>query len=255
MDVWEQRGPGHYHVNVGFLQHESFMDPDGGAEVGGFDLINLDSMDWGHLYNRPTNEIQSDNPEIIQLAKEIINGVPDPMNQILAVHDWVAKNISYDVDNYSLWLQGKQMAFVDSLTALHSRRSICFGYSTLYAALLRSLGFRVKIAEGAVRNPTKYQFDSTSNELAPSEFPDWETVDKNADGSLRIVHAWNEILFDGKWIPVDVTWDSGSVDEKTDENQVVKFVFRPNFRHRYFNSPENMALDHLKIQDRLDVPK
>ena len=156
----------------------------------------------------PSCDVQSDAPEIVELAEAITQGLQTELDKTKAIHDWVASHIAYDVDSY---FQGTYtQKNWDALSVLRSGKAICAGYSNLTAALNRAAGLESKVIIG---DANVYQVGWTG-------------------------HAWNEVKVDGRWVAMDTTWDAGSVDfvRKT-------FTFAP--RLKYFDpTPEEFAKDH-----------
>lgn len=86
----------------------------------------------------PTPEIQCNSAPIRKLAREISKGRHFIESILVGVNDWVAKNISYDLDA----LAGERYRF-DDISAegiLKARKGVCCGYSNLTSALLRACG-------------------------------------------------------------------------------------------------------------------
>ncbi|MBS6729587.1 MAG: transglutaminase domain-containing protein [Lachnospiraceae bacterium oral taxon 082] len=139
-------------------------------------------------YRQPSSDIQSDNQEIIDLANSITAGITNDYDKAVAIHDWVCNNIYYDWDSYS----SKNYTGMDTsaLGTLHSKRSVCDGYSNLTAALLRAAGVPAKKISGFALG--------VSNDYWPENF------DPNKDTN----HAWNEFWANGRWVILDTTWDS-----------------------------------------------
>ena len=103
----------------------------------------------------------------------------DTYEIVQAIHDWVARNIAYDVRGAKTLRPGP----VDALSTLARRESVCMGYANLMAALLRAAGLRVWVLIG------------------------------NADNGVTVVkHAWNEVEVNGRIMAIDATWDSGGVE-------------------------------------------
>lgn len=88
----------------------------------------------------PVPCIQSDNPEVMALARKITENAGTDMGKARAVHDWVAQNIEYGFVS---------AAGVNALEVLHRKKSICIGYSYLTAALLRSVGLPCRVIDGS----------------------------------------------------------------------------------------------------------
>ena len=142
-------------------------------------------------YRQPSSNIQSDNQEIIDLANSITAGITNDYDKAVAIHDWVCNNIYYDWDSYS----SKNYTGMDTsaLGTLHSKRSVCDGYSNLTAALLRAAGVPAKKISGFALG--------VSSDYWP------ENYDPNKDTN----HAWNEFWANGRWVILDTTWDSDNV--------------------------------------------
>lgn len=142
-------------------------------------------------YRQPSSDIQSDNQEIIDLANSITAGITNDYDKAVAIHDWVCNNIYYDWDSYS----SKNYTGMDTsaLGTLHSKRSVCDGYSNLTAALLRAAGVPAKKISGFALG--------VSSDYWP------ENYDPNKDTN----HAWNEFWANGRWVILDTTWDSDNV--------------------------------------------
>lgn len=142
-------------------------------------------------YRQPSSDIQSDNQEIIDLANSITAGITNDYDKAVAIHDWVCNNIYYDWDSYL----SKNYTGIDTsaLGTLHSKRSVCDGYSNLTAALLRAAGVPAKKISGFALG--------VSSDYWP------ENYDPNKDTN----HAWNEFWANGRWVILDTTWDSDNV--------------------------------------------
>lgn len=142
-------------------------------------------------YRQPSSDIQSDNQEIIDLANSITAGITNDYDKAVAIHDWVCNNIYYDWDSYL----SKNYTGMDTsaLGTLHSKRSVCDGYSNLTAALLRAAGVPAKKISGFALG--------VSSDYWP------ENYDPNKDTN----HAWNEFWANGRWVILDTTWDSDNV--------------------------------------------
>ncbi len=91
-------------------------------------------------------------------------------------YEWVVENLSYDYDKIQT-LSSDYVPDIDEILA--AKGGICYDYSVLFAAMLRSQGIPVKLIKG---------------------YTDWTSV----------YHAWNEIYIEesDEWIVVDTTFDS-----------------------------------------------
>lgn len=218
--IYFLHGAGTYHINMWQSRDPNpYQHGDQMVFVKGFDVTNTDPRDMNFLL--PSGDVESDSPEIISLAKDITARSQSDAEKALAIHDWVAGNIAYDSDSY---FSGSYVSKVfDALGALHSRLSVCQGYSALYAALARAVGLRTKVIDGAIIWPGQT----------------WEQI------GTKQVHAWNEVLVDGRWITLDTTWDAGGMDFSTHQ-------FSPALSHKYYDpSPDLFAIDHRKLKDNI----
>lgn len=103
-----------------------------------------------------------------KLAKELTKDAKNEGDALAAIFDWVVENIKYDTEK-ATELSGKSGYIPDPDATISEKSGICFDYSSLVAAMLRSLGIPCKIVTGNV---------------APND----------------IYHAWNMVLIDGTWV-------------------------------------------------------
>jgi Transglutaminase-like superfamily len=164
-------GPGKYEVSLmapdftltnGYVQH--FVG------VAGFTVENTNTKD--QRFTLPSRGIQSDAPAIKALAKKITMNKKKEKEKALAVYEYVAKNVSYDVDK----LNNRTFEFDDSaLKTLDEKKGVCQDFAYLAIALLRASGMEAQMVTGyAGQN-----------------------------------HAWVETKVDRSWLTMDPTWGSG----------------------------------------------
>ncbi|MBC7429232.1 MAG: transglutaminase domain-containing protein [Bacteriovorax sp.] len=174
-DIYLRYGPGVYDIAVS--ESKLAGKYDGGYYVGqAIKLENTDKRDVSFLL--PSDLVQSDNAQIMLLARTITADSVDELDAAKKIHKYVATNVKYDFASYKDESY-KAKAF-DAVTTLKNLTGVCSGYSNLYAALLRSIGIRTKIIYGI------------------------GYITKTQTGD----HAWNEIFINNEWKSVDVTWDS-----------------------------------------------
>ncbi len=124
-----------------------------------------------------TERTQSDDAQIRQLALQITANSTDQFEKVAKLATFVNKYMTYDER-----LAGEEK---DALWVLQTRQGVCVEYSTLFAALARSIGI-----------PTKY----VTGYVYSDKYSRW------------LGHAWNEVYL-GEWVPVDATWfEVGTVD-------------------------------------------
>ena len=119
-----------------------------------------------------TDHIESDHPEIVKKANEIVLGAPSDLDKIRRLVKWVSEEIGDEiVDSFS------------ALEVLQTRKGECQAHTLLYAALARAAGIPTRLAGGLVYLEEK--------------------------GFLY--HAWAESHADG-WIAVDPTFGQAGID-------------------------------------------
>lgn len=113
------------------------------AAQGSFD-VQLDSPLSPYLYpNRYVNYNQ--NSDIVYKAAELCAGKTSTIDKIAAIFTWVSQNVSYD---YPLSTTVKSGYVPDPDRTLSRRTGICFDYSALIAAMLRSQSIPTRLAIG-----------------------------------------------------------------------------------------------------------
>ncbi len=114
-------------------------------------------------------------------VKKIRELYQDPLEQLLYLHDWMARYCAYDEEVYDKSLNEETLTMQDALS-FHAygffarKTAVCQGYAQVFYAICKELGYEVSYC----RN----------------------------NG-----HIWNYIKLDGKWYHVDVTWDDPTPDQ------------------------------------------
>jgi len=219
-------GPGMYKVDIFYSTSERVDANTYSNFVSSTRVQNTDTRDMTSLL--ASNQVQSDSPEIVSLAAELTQNKVTDREKALAIHDWVADNISYDTEGLRTNTYASHP--LDALTILHKQVAVCEGYSDLFAALMRAAGVRTRVVHGIIFRTDR-----------PAELSD-EQICKSSDPRFG-GHAWNEAYIDNRWVSIDTTWDSGftSVNDPT-------ATFKHTYgEHKYFDpSPTNFGKDHLK---------
>lgn len=220
--VYFRNGAGDYLVEIFVSDAPEAYGPSYTFEKR-FTVVNRDTRDLSYLL--PSEKTQSDAAEIQALAVEITRGLSTETEKAAAIHDWIARQIAYDIDSFIDQTYNDKPD--DALTVLKTRQGVCAGYANLYAALARAAGLRAKVIQGAV--------------VWASMGFSWDENNRN-----QITHAWNEVFADGRWLVLDATWDAGyvSLDSR-------RFIRDP--RRTYFDpSADQFARDHLKILESVE---
>ncbi len=123
----------------------------------------------------PCSLIQSDDPQIVEMAGSVAADLADPWTVATALEQTVRQHVTRK--NYS------QM-FASAAEVAKSREGDCTEHAVLLAALCRARDIPARVAMGLVYS-------------APS-------------GGF-LYHMWNEVWIDGRWIPLDATLGLGGI--------------------------------------------
>jgi hypothetical protein len=154
---------------------------------------------------------------IAAVAHYVAKRTADPWQRIRALHDWVVRNVAYDVA--ALELPRVPLEDGDAEWVFANRRGVCAGYASLLAALGRAAGLDILVVDGRlVKGDPGYALG-------------WRE------------HAWNVVDLDGEWYAIDATWDAGSVEQGR---------FHARYSTRYFLRPPD-TLHALSYQSLAEM--
>lgn len=132
-------------------------------------------------FSKPTELIQSADPEIKALAENIAMGKKTDFDKIASLTKWVNENIEYDLTYSEVNLS--------ATTVLHHRKGVCDEFSTLLLSMARALGYQASYVVGYAYGKG-YTF--SEGDFAP--------------------HGWTEIYTPSGTIISDPTWGEIPVD-------------------------------------------
>ena len=156
---------------------------------------------------------------ICQLSDEICSGINNDYDKLSAISNWVSNYIYYDFDACESSVTIENIALS---SVLSTRRTVCLGFSNLYAALCCAQGIDCRIAHGTA--------------VASGTF---------ADNDQEELHEWNVALIDKKAVWIDSLWNT--TNAYRDGNYL-----EGTQSFEYFDiSEEALALDHRA--ERVDV--
>ena len=157
--------------------------------------------------------------DIIAFTKKLISSCTTDEQKVKAIHDWLAKNISYD--NFSIYNNDTTNA-VDPDKVYITKKGVCSGYARLAKIMFA-------VAEIPCLNITGY---ANANSL-----------DKTTYSGTN--HEWNAVYINNKWQLIDITWDSLNkyYGEGNDSNISGQ---KPNYTY-YGISPELIGGDHCSF--------
>jgi hypothetical protein len=130
-------------------------------------------------YLKATAQVQSNDPRIRKLAKELTDGVTTQFDAVQRILTWIVDNVRYVTPPKEY----------DAIYALQERKGNCQNFSHLSAALMRAVGIPVRIVNGVTLN----QPFNVSRQGGVLTF-------KMGQGR----HSWIEVWFeDLGWVPFD----------------------------------------------------
>lgn len=171
-------GPGEYEVIINVpepsLDNQNFFRF---SSIAALEVVNI-AEDQRDLL--PSRGIQSQSPEIINLAAEIVKNKESDMEKAKAIYEYTAKNIEYDVEKY----YHHHFEWDDSaLKTLKTKKGVCQDYAYLAAALLRASNIEARFIAGEA-----------------------------GIGDEKENHAWIEAKIGEEWVAMDPTWGSGYIE-------------------------------------------
>lgn len=132
-------------------------------------------------------------PLVREIALSLSSGLNDDYGKLLAVHDWVAEKIYYDIDalrQNSL----RRRRYSSTLEALRQRRAVCQGYSDIAASLLRAMGI-----------PACSVGCFALGETSSGGWERWGNRIGLPNHAFTLAYVYRRYVF------MDVTWDSDNV--------------------------------------------
>jgi len=152
------------------------------------------------------------------VVSSLTGGISDQFLKAKTLHDWICDNIAYDVNMY---FSGRITA-QDYISVLKKKLAVCSGYTNLFNQMCKLAGM-----ESIGINGYSKGFGYTGK------------IGKNTD------HAWNAINIGNKWYLIDVTWDAGSLDQKTFiKRYSTEWLFLDSRPFLYSHLPEEDAYQY-----------
>ena len=165
----------------------------------------LHGTDYGMIESATTIDIEEnlkkkdfdpiDDPSIISMATKGINGAITTLDKVNNLLEFVSDYIEDDLGI------SKTTTVYD---IIESKSGDCSEHSQLFNVLARSVGIPSRVVSG-------YAYDYQTKKF--------------------ISHAWNEVVMDDMWIPVDPTWNSSLILGHIKENESLP-IFINNLEFR-----------------------
>lgn len=178
-----QSGNGKYDIlvleNVGGNKYKQIAKESIELNIKNKNDIYLQSIQMIH-WNKDMKAIKK--------ANELTKGLKTDTEKVEAIYKYLVNNIRYDhakANNPG----SNYIPNIDQV--LSTKEGICYDYSSLFAAMLRSQGIATKLQMGRKNDIKEY-------------------------------HAWNQVYLkdSGKWITIDTTYDAGLAKGNTKVNMV-----------------------------------
>ena len=146
-----------------------------------FPLSNL--PDDVLIYTKPSETVDSNNKQIIELASRLAEGNDDIFVVVNELAKWTKENIEYDLSTLT------ESVSQPASWVLENREGVCDELTNLFIALCRSLKIPAKFISGIA-----YSSDLVTEDFGP--------------------HGWAEVYFPGYgWVPFDITYgEFGFID-------------------------------------------
>lgn len=231
--IYLHQGPGKY--NVWLYASKSLSKSDNTYQFFSSTVVNnVDTRDNAFLL--PSLNVQSNDPDIVALSAEITRGLSTDREKALAIHDWLTREVTYDVDGIhtNSFLTRPQ----DAKDVAQTKLAVCDGFSNLFAALSRAAGIQTKVVTGPLGVPASY--------LTKEQMCEPQRRDPN-------LHAWNEVYVDNRWVTVDSTLDAGSDHTELSTNGPDRTYFdrTPNNHTLFDPSSSFFEHDHTKCTEEV----
>lgn len=163
----------------------------------------------------------SEKKTIKAFSDKITKGAKNDYEKLLAIHDYLAENLYYDQPyndagkTKKLQMAKKGQVTLSPYTLVvrlkngKKTKTVCNGFSALFAALARSQKIPCRLVNGRSIQLKDTNWDKLSNtELATS------------------THTWNEAYVNGHWITIDVTRDCSNDYLKTGYVKASPILYR-----------------------------
>jgi transglutaminase-like putative cysteine protease len=141
----------------------------------------------------PSRYVQSDSPDIQELAQNIVGNTKSESQAAKKISYWLRQNLQY---GGSMMLKD-----TDALSVMHNKYSICCGWAHLFIALARASGIPARFVGGYVIAGSFTYPTSTDG------------LDRVTTFNTSLMHAWVELWYPNQgWVAYDPQSSAGFVD-------------------------------------------
>lgn len=145
-------------------------------------LVLHNAATFGQMFHNPDSSL-------LPLAHRITLNAQNDSDKVLAICQWMCKNLEYDYTNLSNDDKGihNPDSFQRPAVAIRQKKAICDGYAQIF----RDLCLLNNIYASYIVGYTCY-----------SELTD----------SAQVLHAWNGVRVNNNWYLMDLTWEDVAID-------------------------------------------
>ena len=147
-------------------------------------ILTEEEQDEVSRYLLSTESIDSDNPTIVNMASELVEGEDDLFKAVFLLASWVEENVEYDLNTLT------ETASQKASWVLENKQGVCDEISSLFIAMARAVGIPARFVSG-ISYTTSELFDEN-----------WQP------------HGWAEVYFPSVgWVSFDITFgEYGYID-------------------------------------------
>lgn len=138
---------------------------------------------------KPQNDIECNDPFIINLSNEICEGLTSDWDKSYAIYTYIVSELYYD----DIQLEDEKYNYQDDAASVLRRKiAICEGFSNAYVALCRAQGIPAVVEFGTTELFSDYVL---KKDVRNDEWPN---------------HAWAAVYLGDEWLFVDPTFDNNN---------------------------------------------
>lgn len=141
--------------------------------------VNLKSINKNEVFLQSIQIINwNENMKSIKKAKELTKNAKSDGEKVVSIYNYIIDNISYDNSK----INNINPNYIPSIEeTLESSNGICYDYSTLFAAMLRSVDIPTKLIMGRKSDIETYH---AWNQVYLKDTDEWVTIDTTYDAAI-----------------------------------------------------------------------